>query len=155
FVATIAIVNPAKAGATTSTQSGSPVTVRLPPGLRLVGAAQVARNVLYANPTPAFKLVPSRGAVVLAGNPPTKFPPDRIVTDAQLLALDRPVGLADIGLLGLPWVAVTLSKPSATTVRATIGISHLDKVNAVELRFPTHLKVVRVGAPAGTNVLPM
>jgi len=153
FLATIAIVNPVHGGVTTA-KPGPPVDVRLPAGFRLVGAAQVARDVLYANPTPAFKLVPSPTAVVLGGKPP-KLPPARILTDAQLLAFDRPVGLAEISLLGLQFVTASLSRPSPTTVRVTIGFSQLPQVNAVELRFPAQLKVVGVVKPAGTDALPM
>ena len=154
FLATVAIVYPG-IGAPPTPRPGPPLTVRLPAGFRLVGAAQVAKDVLYANPTPTFKLVPSGTAVVLAGTAPPKLPAARIVTDAQLLALDRSVGLAEISLLGLQWVSVSLSKPSATTVRATIGLSRLPQVNAVELRFPAGLKVVQVAAPPGTDALPM
>lgn len=154
FLATIAILNPGS-GATTTARPGPPVNLRLPAGFRLVGPAQVARDVLYANPTPKFTPVPARTAVVLAGTAPSKLPPERIVTDAQLLAFDRSVGLAEISLLGLQFVTASLSRPNATTVRATIGLSQLPQVNAVELRFPTGVKVVRVGAPAGTDVLPM
>jgi len=157
FLATIAIFNPAT-GTTipgTATKPGPPITVRVPAGFRVVGAPQVARNVLYANPTPPFRLAPVGSAVVLAGADPPKLPAARIVADAQLLAFDRSVGLAEISLLGLQFVTAALSKPGPTTVRATIGISHLDQVNAVELRFPANLKVVQVGAPAGTDVLPM
>lgn len=153
FVATIATVYPGT-GATTAAKPGPPLAVRLPAGYRLVGAARAARNVLYANPTPGFALVPARTAVVLAGTAPAKLPPERIVTDAQLLAFDRPVGLAEVSLLGLQFVTASLSRTNATTVRVTIGLSQLPQVNAVEIRFPAALKVVRVGKPAGTDALP-
>lgn len=154
FVATIAIVYPGS-GATTNVKPGPPVNVRLPAGFRLVGAAQVASNVLYANPTPTFALVPARTAVVLAGTAPGKLPPARIVTDAELFAFDRPVGLADVSLLGLQFVTASLSRPNATTLRATIGLSQLPQVNAVELRFPAAFKVAGVSKPTGTDALPM
>jgi hypothetical protein len=154
YLATVAIVYPGVDSAP-APMPGPPVTVRLPAGFRVVGPPQVARNVLYANPTPAFKLVTGPTASVLAGTAAPKLPPARIMADAQLLALDRPVGLAEIGLLGLQWVAVTLSRPSATVVRATIGLSHLPQVNAVELRFPAGLKVAQVAKPTGTDALPM
>jgi hypothetical protein len=153
YMATVAIIY-AGVGSPPTPRPGPPVTVRLPAGFRVVGPVQVARDVLYANATPAFKLITSPTAAVLAGTAPPKLPPARIVADAQLLALDRSVGLAEISLLGFPWVAVTLSRPSATTVRATIGLSRIPQVNAVELRFPAGLKVVRVARPTGTDALP-
>jgi hypothetical protein len=153
YLATVAIVYPGVDSAPTP-RPGPPVTVRLPAGFRVVGPVQTARDVLYANATPAFNLITAPTATVLAGTAPPKLPPARIVANAQLLALDRSVGLAEISLLGLQWVAVTLSRPSATMVRATIGLSRLPQVNAVELRFATGLKVVQVAKPTGTDALP-
>jgi hypothetical protein len=154
YLATVAIVYPG-VGSPPTPRPGPPITVRLPAGFRVVGRVQVARDVLYANATPAFKLITAPTAAVLAGTAPSKLPPARIVTDAQLLALDRSVALAEISLLGLQWVAVTLARPSVTTVRATIGLSRLPQVNAVELRFPAGLKVVQVAKPTGTDALPI
>jgi hypothetical protein len=72
------------------------------------------------------------------------------VWDAQLLASDRAVLLADMELLGLPFVTVHV--PTArTTVPVVVGLSRLNQVNAVQLRFPAGLRVVRAAAPEGAS----
>jgi len=153
FVATIALFNPGKATSPTKpSASGKLVAVQLPSGFALSGAPAVASNVVYVNPTPAFKLVPGGAASVLGGTAP-KLPAARIVRDAQLLAFDRNVPLADGGLLGMQYVAAQLSRPSPTTLVVTIGLSRLTQVNAVELQFPSGMTVARFSAPPGTDVI--
>ena len=154
FVATVVLVRPTPVPfATPAAQPARTVSIRLPAGFTLVGPPRVASNVLYANPTPSFGLVPSTGAMLLAGNAPAKLPLSRVVTDGQLLALDRSVPLPDMGLLQLPYVGVDFSGASATTLPVVIGLTGLNQVNAVELRFPTDLRVTAVAAPPEASAI--
>jgi hypothetical protein len=126
--------------------------VQLPAGFTLVSPPAFAKDVLYQNSSP-FALVQGGAASLLAGDMP-KLPLDRIVADAQLLALDRSVPLADMGLLRLQYVVATFGS-RAKTMRVTIGISELTQVDAVELRFPTNTQVAKVSGPPGTDGLPI
>jgi hypothetical protein len=151
FLATVAVVHP---GAPSSTaQPTTFVSLRLPPGFSLLGAPTIVRDVLYANSSPPFALATTRTGSVLAGKAPPKLPIARIVTDAQLLALDRSVPVADMELLGLQYVAAQLSRTSTTTLPVTIAMSRLSQVNAVELRFPSGIAVRKVSGPAGVDGL--
>jgi hypothetical protein len=154
FVATVVIVRPAPVPfAPPAPQPTRTVGIRIPAGFSLVGPARVASNVLYANTTPSFGLAPAAGATLLAGEAPAKLPLSRVLTDGQLLALDRSVPLVEMGLLQLPYVAVDLSGASATSLPVVIGLSSLSQVNAVELRFPTDLQVVDVAGPPEASAL--
>jgi hypothetical protein len=154
FLAAIAIINAsARTYPAPASQPARFVTLRLPRGFSLAAPPQVARDVLYQNPAPPFGL-PARGTgSVLAGAIPTKFEIARIVRDAHLLALDRSVPLADLGLLRLQYVAAQLPRTTTTTLPVTIGLSQLDQVNAVELRFPSGIRVTKVTGPPGTDGL--
>lgn len=153
FSATVALFNPGKGTSPTEpVASGKLVPVQLPPGFVLGGAPAIAVDVVYANPTPAFKLVAGGAASVLGGSAP-KLPAARIVMDAQLLAFDRNVPLADGGLLGMQYVAAQLSRPSPTTLVVTIGLSRLTQVNAVELAFPSGMTVAGFTGPERTDVI--
>jgi len=152
FAATVAIVAPRGDASAPSAEATKLVTLRLPSGYRLVGAPQVVRNALYTNRLPAFGLLANGTASVLGGAPPL-LPLGRIVNDAQLLALDRSVPLAEMGLLGLDFVAVQLTRVGTTGLQATIGTSGLNQVSAVELRFPSGVTVSQVSGSAGTGTL--
>jgi len=153
-VTTVAIIDPIAAGAARATQRATSVTVRLPAGFSLVQAARVAKDVLYQNTLPGFPLVTGGNASILAGAHPPKLAPAQIVKDAQLFALERSVPLADVGLLGLQFVAVQLGRPS-TTLNVSFGLNGLPQVNAVELHFPQAIRVTNVAGPPGTDGLPV
>lgn len=129
--------------------------LRLPAGFRIVTPARSAGNALYQNTVPAFRLVSGGSVQVLAGRAPGKLPPARIVRDAQLLALDRSVPLADMQLIGLQWVALQVPAKPALKFTAAVGMSRLNQVNAVELRFPAGVRVVRAAGPDGTSTIPV
>jgi hypothetical protein len=148
FVVTIAIIRPSDKLQAGPAKGG--LSLRLPRGFSFVGAAQVAKNVLYENPSPSFGMSNASTETVLAGKAPTKFPIERVVRDAQLLAFDRSIPLVDAGLLGLPYVSADFTK-AGTTVRVTIGVSNLNQVNAVELAFATGVKVTRAAGVQGTD----
>ena len=66
FIATVALFNPGKGTSPTEpVASGKLVPVQLPSGFALSGAPAIAVDVVYANPTPAFKLVAGGAASVL------------------------------------------------------------------------------------------
>jgi len=152
FLATVAILYPGTGVAPpTGATPGPPMIVQIPQGYRLVGAVQVARDVLYSNRVPTFEPMPIRTAFVLAGAPPPKLPATRILAVAQLLAFERSVKLAEVGLLGFPFVTAEFTRLGAKTLQVTIGLSRLQQVNAVELRFPGQQRVIRVDKPTGTD----
>lgn len=151
FRATVAIVR-APPESSPSAEPSAPLTLRVPTGFSLVGPTRLATNVLYANAMPPFGLVTGGTGSILAGDKP-KLPLAQIVKDAQLLALDRSVPLADMGLLELPFVAVEIARPGATTLRVTISVAALNPVNAVELRFPSGMTIAKVTGPTGTDGL--
>jgi hypothetical protein len=154
FSATVAIVNPKSDVKQAPTSSGVLILV-LPPGVSLAGPIQIARNVLYRNAAPPFRLLPGGTASVLASASPPKLPAAQIVRDAQLLAFDRSVPLADMQILGLEYVAVEFGPLGTAGQTVTIGLSQLAQVNAVELRFPAGTKVTRVSGPPDTDGLPV
>jgi hypothetical protein len=149
---TVAVVAP-QAPLRSGTRPAS-LSLGLPAGFTLVTPPAVARDVLYANPRPRFDFVPGGAGLVVAGsrNAP-KLPIARLVEDAQRLAFDENVPLADAGLLELPYVSVELAR-SGTTLRATIGLSALSQVNAIELRFPPAARVLSASGPAAAQALP-
>ena len=154
YLATIAILRPS---ASTVPAPASPTTasllMRVPPGFTIASPLQAAKDVLYQNALPAFPIVAGGIASVLAGESP-KLPLDRIVMDAQLLAFDRSVPLAEIGLMRLPYVSASFGVRS-NRMRVTIGISELAQVNAVELKFASGITVAGSTGPAGTEGLPV
>jgi hypothetical protein len=152
FLATVAVIRPEVEPAAKPGQSTGSVSVLVPGRYRLVGT-QVLKDVLYQNAAPGFRLVVGRSASTLAGESP-RLPVAQIVRDAQLLALDRSVPLADVGLLRLPFVAVQFG-PLGATLRLTIGVTRLNPVNAVEVRFPAGIRVTTATGPQGTTTLPM
>ena len=153
FAATVAIVWPrTNASAPPGASPTKFASLRLPSGYRLVGSPQVVRNALYTNRLPSFGLLTGGVGSVLAGSPPL-LTLDRIARDAQLLALDRSVPLADMGLLGLEFVAVQFSKIGSTALQATIGTTGLSQVSAIELRFPPGVTAPQVTGAAGTGTL--
>jgi hypothetical protein len=152
FIATVAIVRPSAVNSPARASGPAKfLTLRLPPGFSLAGPPQVARDVLYINRTPSFGLAASGVGSVLVGKSPPKLPIAQLVKDAQLLAFDRSVPLADMALLGLPYVAAQFPRTSTTTQRVTIALSRLSQVNAVELRFPSGMTVSKVAGPPGTD----
>jgi hypothetical protein len=154
FEVTIAVID-TRPPATGSAASGRKTIVVSPPaGFRVVGSARSAADVLYENPVPTFGLAVGGTTQVIAGRLPGKLPPSQIVRDAQLLALDRSVPLADLQLVGLQFVTLQLPSSPGQAFSATIGLSRLGQVNAVELRFPAGVTVVRAAGPARTSTLP-
>ncbi len=151
FAATVAAFD--TTAASPGRREARAIALKLPPGVRLIGSAQTARDVLYGNPTPAFALTRPAGGTLLAGDAPPKLAPGRIVYDAQLLAFDRAAPLAEMELLGLPYVALELPTTWTTAFPVTVGFSHLDQVNAVELRFPADVSVVKAVGPQATTTM--
>jgi hypothetical protein len=152
FLATVAVIRPEVEPAAKPGQSTGSMSVLAPGHYRLV-STQVLKDVLYQNTAPGFRLVVGGSASTLAGESP-RLPVGQIVKDAQLLALDRSVPLADMGLLRLPFVAVRFG-PLGTTLRLTIGLTRLSPINAVEVRFPAGIRVTTATGPQGTTTLPM
>jgi hypothetical protein len=151
FSVTVVIVRPSLAPPPGQASPTSPLTLRLPPGFSLASPLKVAQNVLYMNPAPRFGLVPTGLGQLLVGTSPAKLPLEQVVRDAQLLMLDRSVPLADMALLGLPFVAVQFARSRTTSPEVTLVLSQLAQVNAVEVRFPNGVKVAGVTAPAGAE----
>lgn len=155
YAATVVVVVPPPANPRAHSRQQAPVRIRLPAGWTLATAPVVSRDVLYANDPPAFELIRGgTGSVLAGGRSVPRLPIPRLVEDAQQLALDRSIPLADAGLLDLPYVSVRFGRPSRT-LQVTIGLTELSQVNAVELRFPPGIKVTRVSGPAATQGLPM
>jgi hypothetical protein len=151
FSVTVAIVRPSVTPPPGQASTGQTLALRLPPGFSLASQPQIAQDVLYVNPTPPFGLVPGGPGQLLAGTSPAKLPLEQVVRDAQLLMLDRSVPLADMALLGLPFVAVQFSRSRTTSPQVTLVLSRLPQVNAVEVRFPNGVRVAAVAAPAGAE----
>jgi hypothetical protein len=158
FLATVAIFDrsPAVDAASGSRPSGSSggITIRLPSGYR-VSSRQVAANVLYQNAVPRYPLGPAEPASVLAGTPPPRIAASRLLADAQKLALERNVAIADMELLGLEYVSADIVRtggPSSYAV--TIGVSGSGQVNAVQLTFPSGVRVLRGAGPPRTEASP-
>jgi hypothetical protein len=155
FSAILAVIYPKNdVGPAPASPSPRAVSIVLPAGVSLAGPVRVARNVVYQNAAPPFGLLAGGTASVLASASPPKLTTAQIVRDAQLLALDRSVPLADMGLLRLPFVAAQFG-PLGTTLRVSIGVTQLGPINAVEVRFPAGIKVVDASGPPGTTILPM
>ena len=150
---TVAVIHPNAETSPAPAAGAAPLRLRVPPGYKLVGPVRVAKDVLYANPAPPFSLSSGGTASVLAGETTPKLPVARIVRDAQLLALERSVPLADAGLLGLRYVAVQFAGALTTSLRATVGLAGLAQVNAVELRFPSGVTVSKASGPPGTTTI--
>jgi hypothetical protein len=152
FLATVAVFRPSDGTQAPRAAKAGSVSVRIPAGFGVV-SRQVATNVLHQNASPRFALVSGGTASLLAGDDP-KLPAATVVRDAQLLALDRSVPLADLGLLRLEAVAVTFG-PLGTSLKVSIGLSGLGQVNAVELEFRPGTRVVHTTGPEATDGLPM
>lgn len=153
FQATVAVFNPVPATLPPRPTSPTVVAVRLPAGFALAGPPQVARDVLYTNPIPSFPIATGGVGSILAGANPPRLAPIQIVRDAQLFAFERSVPLADVGLLGVQYVAAQFSKSGSTTLQVTIGLYQSSQVNAIELRFPAGTRVTNASGPTDTNAL--
>src|SRR5262245_58566334 len=153
FQATVAVFSPAPSASPPRPATPKSVAVRLPRGFALARPPQVARDVLYTNPIPPFRLLTGGVASILAGANPPKLPAARIVSDAQQLAFERSVPVVDVGLLGLEYVAAEFSRIDSTTLKVTIGLYLDNQVNAIELRFPGGTTVSKVSGPAGVDAL--
>ena len=154
FNATIAVVRPAITSAPGQPSGPSrALTIRLPAGSRLVGGPQWVNDVLYTNRRPNFPLLSGGVTSVLAGQAFSRLPASTLTTDAQLLALDRPIAMAHARVFGLQYVAVAFPSRSGTTLTVRIGLAGLTQVNAIELRFPAGLKVTSVEGPVGSEGL--
>jgi len=153
FQATVAVFSPAPSASPQQPASAKVVAVRLPQGFTLAARPQVARDVLYTNPIPSFRLLGGGVGSILAGANPPRLPPARIVGDAQQLAFERSVPLVDVGLLGLEYVAAQFSRLDPTTLKVTLGLYLDTQVNAIELRFPDGTTVDKVSAPADADAL--
>ena len=153
FVATVVVIRPSlESGSPVSSRPTRPISLTIPRGFTVVSAKQ-ANDVLHQNVAPGFPLVVGGTASMLAGKSP-KLPPVQIVKDAQLLALDRSIPLADLGLLRLRAVAAAFGT-LGTSLKVSIGLSGLGQVNAVELKFPQGTRVMRTTGPQDTDGLPM
>jgi hypothetical protein len=151
FVGTVVVIRPsAEAAAAGQARSARPLSLRLSTGFSLAEPPRIAKDVLYANSVPPFALIRTGNTSVLAGESPSKLTLDRIVRDAQLLALDRTVPLVDMGVLGLPFVASQFTM-SGKTVQTTIVISWLSPVNGIELRFAPGTTVTKITGPPETD----
>lgn len=151
FLVTIAAVrNAVDEAAGAASSAPRTFTLRVPSPFRVVSAPGTAGDVLYQNPVPPFPLLLGGTGVALAGNIPGQLPAERLVRDAQLLAFDRAVPLADMGLIGLPYVTAHVPTGKAR-VPLAIGLTHLNQVNALQLQFPTGVRVVQVTGPQGTS----
>jgi len=153
FQATVAVFDRLSVDSPNAPASGKAVTVRVPAGYALAGPPQVARDVLYSNPIPRFRLLTGGVATILAGSNPPRLAPARVVADAQRLAFERSVPLVDAGLLGLEYVAVQLSKAGPSALSVTLGLYHRSQVNAIELRFSDGTKVSKVSGPTGVDAI--
>ncbi len=154
FAATVAVVRPAS----TTSPPGTPepsrsLRLRLPASWRLVSGPHWVNDVLYLNRRPTFGLLRGGTSSVLAGQKPAALSAFAVAADAQLLALDRSIPMAHARVLGLQYVSVAFPKRTGTTLTATIGLSGLTQVNAVELRFPTGVDVRAAAGPTGTEGL--
>jgi hypothetical protein len=155
YGATVAIFAPRPENSPAQGPTPAPakdIVLELSPGFTAVGAAQVVHSALYTNRLPSFALLAGGTASVLGGSPPM-LPAAQIVRDAELLALDRSVPLADMGLLGLEFVTVQLAKVGSIGLRVTVGTSRLHQVSAIELRFPSGVTVSQVTGGAGTGTI--
>jgi hypothetical protein len=154
FNATIAVVRPA--AATAPGQPSGPsraLIIQLPAGSRLVSGPQWVNDVLYTNRRPNFPLS-SRGVTsVLAGQAFSRLPASTLTTDAQLLALDRPIPMAHARVFGLQYVAVAFPSRAGPRLTVSVGLAGLTQVNGIELRFPAGLNVASVEGPVGTEGL--
>jgi hypothetical protein len=151
FVVTVASIRGTD-GVTEAAASGSPktFTISVPSPFRVVSAPRTATDVLYRNGVPPFPLLSGGTAGILAGDAPGKLPASHLVRDAQLLAFDRAAPLADMGLIGLPYVNAHV--PTARTkASVVVGLTGLDQVNALQLQFPASVRVVQVAGPEGTS----
>jgi hypothetical protein len=155
FLATIALIRPATGTSPTPPRSsGTIIGVRLPPGFSQAAPPSVARDVLWMNAPPPFRLIASGTVASLTASTPPKLPLGRVVDDMQLLALDRSVPAAETGLLGLQYVSAQIGR-SGSSIRVTIALSRLSQVNAVELSFPAGVSVRQAAGSDGTDALPM
>jgi hypothetical protein len=155
FLATIALIRPATGTSPTPPRSsGKFIVVRLPPGFTQAAPPSVARDVLWVNAPPRFRLIASGTVASLTASTPPKLPLGRVVKDVQLLALDRSVPAAETSLLGLQYVGAQIA-PSGNAIRVTIALSRLTQVNAVELGFPAGVTVRQAAGSDGTDALPM
>jgi len=153
FAATVAVVRPASATSPGTPEPSRSLSLRVPAGWRLVSGPHWVNDVLYVNRRPTFGLLRGGAASVLTGQKPAALPAAAVAADAQLLALDRSIPMSHARVLGLQYVSVAFTKRSGTALTATIGLSGLTQVNAVELRFPTGVTVKGVEGPAGTEGL--
>jgi hypothetical protein len=158
FSATLAVFNrpppPVPPGGSAPAPSAKELSIRLPPGYALAGQ-QSAANVLYWNRRPDFGLTVGGRAAVLAGTPPPRIAPTRLLADALKLAMDRTVPIADMELLGLRYVSADVVRSGRPTSYAvTIAVSGSNQINAVELTFPREVQVLRSVGPPRTDVSP-
>src|SRR5581483_1062123 len=152
FAATVVVVRPASTTPPATPEPSRSLSLRLPPGWLLVSGPNWVNDVLYVNRRPTFGLLRGGAASVLTGQKPAALAASAVAADAQLLALDRSIPMSHARVLGLQYVSVAF-KRSGTALTATIGLSGLTQVNAVELRFPTGVTVKGVEGPAGTEGL--
>ena len=140
-------------GVTEAAAPGSPktFTVRVPSPFRVVSAPETASDVLYQNPVPPFPLLIGGTGVALAGNIPGQLP---VGTAGQR----RPTARARPGRAARghgPDRPALRDRARTDRRRAkasvVIGLTHLDQVNALQLQFPTSMRVVQVTGPEGTS----
>jgi hypothetical protein len=157
FSATLAIFNrpppPAPPGGSAPAPSPKEISIRLPSGYAFAGQ-QSAANVLYWNRRPDFALTVGGRASVLAGTPPPRIAPTRLLADALKLAMDQTVPIADMELIGLEYISAEVARGRSARYVVVIAVSSLNQVNAVQLTFPDGVRVVRAAGPPRSTVLP-
>ncbi len=156
FIATIAVFNrPPDPG---GTDRGAPagVAVRLPAAYT-VTRQSVSPDVLYQNPRPASALPVPAVTSVLGGTPPPKIAARRLLVDARKLALDESAPVAEMELLGFPYVSAELAHVAGTknAFVVTIGLANLAQVNSVRLTFPAGTTFAAATAPPLADASPM
>ncbi len=156
FVATVAVFNRPPPDGTPSTPAPGSVGVRLPAGYTLTRQA-VATGVLYQNARPASSFPVPPGVSTLAGTPPPKIAVRRLLVDARKLALDQNVPVADMELLGFPYVSAELAHVAGnkTSFVVTVAVANLGQVNAVRLTFPAGTTFTSATAPPLADASPM
>jgi hypothetical protein len=152
IVVLLAVIRPSPGNAPSSQPLGK-LDLSLPNGY-VPSEPRIARNILYVNSLPSFRIEVPINARVVAGAAPAKVDPLRVLLDARALALEQAVDTSSMEPLGLPFVNVRLQRnplePAHYT--ATMTLISLNQVNAVELGFPVQV-VGGHAAQTGTQLV--
>ena len=153
FTATIALFR-RLSSAQPDAAAPTKVEVHVPSGYVLSGQ-HVLANMLYQNGRGGSFVIPE-SVSVLAGSPPPKLAPRRLLVDARKLALDETAPVADMELLGLEYVAAAIARVGggSTSFAVTIAIASVSHINAIKLTFPAGITVVSATGPPRTSATP-